>query len=114
MKVKVIPFGVLKNWLGAAESEIELPEGSTVAALLELLISRVNAPLNRSIAVGVNAEFSSITHVLCDGDEVGLLPRFREGLRAPWMLAKKARWWSSTCRAQLLAGASLRSFPLDH
>lgn len=83
MKVNVIPFGVLKNWLGAGESEIELPEGSTVAALLELLISRVKAPLNRSIAVSVNAEFSSRTHVLCDGDEVGLLPPVSGGTSRP-------------------------------
>jgi molybdopterin synthase catalytic subunit len=74
MKVKVISFGVMKNWLGAAESEIELPLGATVADLLELLISRLNAPLDHSIAVSVNAEFSTRTQVLCDGDEVGLLP----------------------------------------
>lgn len=83
MKVKVIPFGVLKNWLGAAASEIELPDGFTVAQLLELLISRLDAPLDRSIAVSVNAEFSSRTHVLCDGDEVGLLPPVSGGTSRP-------------------------------
>ncbi len=83
MKVKVISFGVLKNWLGAAESEIELPQGATVANLLELLISRFNAPLGRSIAVSVNAEFSTRTQVLCDGDEVGLLPPVSGGSSRP-------------------------------
>jgi molybdopterin synthase catalytic subunit len=83
MRVKVIPFGVLKNWLGAAESVIELPEGFTVAELLERLISRLNAPLDRSMTVSVNAEFSSRTHVLCDGDEVGLLLPVSGGTSLP-------------------------------
>ncbi len=67
----------------------ELPEGATVANLLELLVETRQAVSDlgglrqlagtelqalRGIAVSVNAEYVASTHVLCDGDEVGLLP----------------------------------------
>jgi molybdopterin synthase catalytic subunit len=81
MKVKVVSFGILKDWLGAAERSVELPEGATVAELLERLNAQ-RAPLARGIAVSVNAEFSSATQVLRDGDEVGLLPPVSGGSEA--------------------------------
>ena len=37
MQVRVLPFGVLKDWLGASAATVELPEGATVAELLERL-----------------------------------------------------------------------------
>jgi molybdopterin synthase catalytic subunit/molybdopterin converting factor small subunit len=80
--VRVLPFGVLKDWLGASPSTVELPEGATVAALLEHILEQINAgkpaarqaSLLRGIAVSVNAEYARPTHSLRDGDEVGLLP----------------------------------------
>ena len=82
MKVRVIPFGVLKEWLGAADATVELPAGATVAELLERLSASLPAtsPVGsaaaslRGIAVGVNAEYATAAQVLRDGDEVGLLP----------------------------------------
>jgi MoaE-MoaD fusion protein len=74
MHVRVLCFGVLKDWLGAPASTIELPEGATVAALLgQLSASRASAAL-RGIAVSVNAQFAAAAQVLHEGDEVGLLP----------------------------------------
>jgi molybdopterin synthase catalytic subunit len=72
MQVRVLGFGVLKDWLGAQEATVELPEGATVAELL----ARLNAtqPVPRGIAVSVNAEFAAATQELSEGDEVGLLP----------------------------------------
>jgi molybdopterin synthase catalytic subunit len=78
MRVHVLPFGVLKDWLGASAATVELPEGATVAGLLERLSAGQTAPqpaqLLRGIAVSVNAEFAAASQVLCEGDEVGLLP----------------------------------------
>jgi molybdopterin converting factor small subunit len=74
MKVRVLSFGILKDWLGAAESAVALPEGATVAQLLEHLYACHPTPMQRGIAVSVNAEFATATQVLRDGDEVGLLP----------------------------------------
>jgi molybdopterin synthase catalytic subunit len=74
MKVRVLVFGVLKDWLGTPQTIVDLPEGATVAALLASMNARQPALLPRGIAVSVNAEFTSAAHVLHDGDEVGLLP----------------------------------------
>ena len=82
MQVRVLLFGVLKDWLGATPATIELPEGASVAELLERLAGGLpGSPSGdqferalRGIAVSVNAEYASAAHLLHDGDEVGLLP----------------------------------------
>src|ERR1700722_1525404 len=74
MHVRVLCFGVLKDWLGAAAATIELPEGAAVAALLDSLRERRSSGLLQGIAVSVNAQFATAAQVLCEGDEVGLLP----------------------------------------
>ncbi len=65
---------MLKEWLGAPETTVDLPEGATVAALLEHLAAREPSPVLRGIAVSVNAEYAAGAQVLREGDEVGLLP----------------------------------------
>jgi MoaE-MoaD fusion protein len=75
MQIRVLPFGVLKDWLGA--STVDLPEGATVASLLDRLSSGrspVPASTWSSIAVSVNHEYAQPAHILREGDEVGLLP----------------------------------------
>jgi len=76
MQVHILPFGVLKDWLGVSGSTIELHEGATVGDLLANLSRRHSGPgaALRGIAVSVNAEYARAAHVLRDGDEVGLLP----------------------------------------
>ncbi len=78
MRVQVIPFGVLKDWLGSPAGTVELPDGATVAALMDLLRTTLPAgapeQMLRGIAVSVNAEYAQAGRVLHDGDEVGLLP----------------------------------------
>ena len=77
MRVQILTFGVLKDWLGSAGSSIELEDGATVADLLERLAHRhAGSPAGalRGIAVSVNAEYAVAAQVLFDGDEVGLLP----------------------------------------
>lgn len=75
MRVRLLPFGVLKNWLTA--DSLELPEGATVETLLTRLSAGEGAipPATwRSLAVSVNAEYAQPSDVLRDGDEIGLLP----------------------------------------
>ena len=76
--MQVIPFGVLKDWLGSSAKTLELPDGASVAVLLERLRTTlpagVAAEVLGSIAVSVNAEYAQAAHILHDGDEVGLLP----------------------------------------
>ncbi len=75
MRVRVLPFGVLKDWLGATATTLELPEGASVGDLLDRVGELSSAaPALRGIAVSVNAEYATANHLLRDGDEVGLLP----------------------------------------
>jgi len=76
MRVKVLPFGVSRDWLGVAAAIVELPDGASVGVLLQHLTARFLDPgqTMRGIAVSVNAEYATADNVLRDGDEVGLLP----------------------------------------
>jgi MoaE-MoaD fusion protein len=76
MQVHILPFGVLKDWLGSSAATVELREGATVADLLERVAHTISGPQAalRGIAVSVNAEYALAGQILRDGDEVGLLP----------------------------------------
>jgi len=76
MRVRVLVFGVLKDLIPEQIGEIDLPGGSTVATLLERYRGHTtnHAGLWSSIAVAVNREYATATHLLADGDEVALLP----------------------------------------
>ena len=74
MHIRVLPFGILKESLGADSFELDLPGGATVADLLARLGAKAPAVETLGIAVSVNAEYADRRHVLCENDEVGLLP----------------------------------------
>jgi MoaE-MoaD fusion protein len=78
MRVQVILFGVLKEWLGPSGAAIELPDGASVGLLLDRVRGTLPAgapeQILRGIAVSVNAEYAHPAQILHDGDEVGLLP----------------------------------------
>ena len=88
IQVNVLPFGMLKEWLGAPQATVELPDGATVALLLEQLCEGRPSEWLRGTAVGVNAEFASATQVLCAGDEVALLPPVSGGTARPANVAE--------------------------
>lgn len=87
MQVRVISFGILKEWLGPAAAPVELPEGATVEMLLERLrtslLERAPKEAFRGIAVSVNAEYAQAGDILHEGDEVGLLPPVSGGTSRP-------------------------------
>jgi molybdopterin converting factor small subunit len=87
MRVKMLYFGVLREMLGVADEAMEVADGADVGELLHILRLRTSNQamtgkreialeerLWRSLAVAVNREYSSLTAVLRDGDEVALLP----------------------------------------
>jgi molybdopterin synthase catalytic subunit len=87
MHVKVIPFGMLKDWLGSGTALVELDEGATIADLLRKLVARQGRDSRTElqlagIAVGVNAVYAPATRILHDGDEVALLPPVSGGCPA--------------------------------
>jgi len=95
MHVKVISFGILKDWLGSGTALVELEDGATVADLMRSLTAdpqhggRLELQL-AGIAVGVNAEYAAAGRVLRDGDEVALLPPVSGGSTARTGTARPA------------------------
>lgn len=94
MHVRLLTFGILKDWLPSG-TRMELPHDATVAELLHRLAldaPRLPQSTWASIAVSVNSEYAQPTHILCDGDEVGLLPPVSGGILAEdWMVVALTR-----------------------
>jgi molybdopterin synthase catalytic subunit len=74
MQVRVLYFGVLKEVLSSNGGDVELPEGTTVAQLIEKLRKGASHPVWSALAVAVNREYAAASAVLHEGDEVALLP----------------------------------------
>lgn len=76
MQVKVLFFGQLKDLVGRAEDEVELPAGARVADLVSHYQRRVARweEFRPSLAVAVNQEYAESTAPLRAGDEVAFLP----------------------------------------
>jgi len=76
MQLTVKLFGSLREEAGAKELALEVPAGSRVADLRQLLASRypLLEQLGDRIAVSVNLELVNADAALSDGDEVALLP----------------------------------------
>lgn len=76
MRVRVLVFGVLKDFISEASAALELPEGARVRDLLDHYRKTMatHDELWRSLAVAVNREYVPVDYVLRDGDEVALLP----------------------------------------
>jgi MoaE-MoaD fusion protein len=74
MQVRVLFFGVLKDLLSSNGDAVTLPEGATVAQLLERLRGEAAHPVWSALAVAVNREYATASAMLHEGDEVALLP----------------------------------------
>jgi molybdopterin converting factor subunit 1 len=76
MRVRTLFFASYRELVGAAELDVALPPGSTVAGLIAELRSRGGgfASLPRDAAVAVNREYTTADTPLASGDEVALIP----------------------------------------
>jgi molybdopterin synthase catalytic subunit/molybdopterin converting factor small subunit len=85
MRVRVLVFGVLKDLISQPSGELDLPDGATVAVLLDHYRHRApgNGSLWSSLAVAVNREYVTAAHPLSDDDEVALLPPVSGGVPDP-------------------------------
>jgi molybdopterin synthase catalytic subunit len=87
MHVRVLLFGVLKDIIPQAAGPLEVPEGATVATLLDRvrLLAPQQSQLWTSLAVAVNQQYATASHPLSEGDEVALLPPVSGGSDAPFV-----------------------------
>jgi len=75
MRVRVLLFGMLKDYAGKSGDWLDLPEGAVVRDVLAHYseVPRMKDVMG-SLAVAVNREYAGPETVLKAGDEVGLLP----------------------------------------
>ena len=82
MRVRLFSFGPWKAMFPAGGREVELRPGESVRSVLRLLMDEGSSEATlRSAAVAVNQEYVPQDHVLCDGDEVAILPPVSGGTR---------------------------------
>lgn len=76
MKIHLRFFAAVRERLGESARELEVPEGTTVAALWAQLQAAHPAlgVFAASLSFAVNQEYVGRTHCLSDGDEIALIP----------------------------------------
>ena len=79
LRLRVRFFGAFRELAGTGERELTLPDGSTVADLVEALRGRDLEGLPERPGVAVNLEYASGDRRLADGDEVALVPPLAGG-----------------------------------
>lgn len=81
MKVHVQFFSRLRDLIGAAEMDLDIPDGATAAALLEKLYSRTPAlrEWDKSILVASGVEFVGRDYVVKSGDQISVMPPVQGG-----------------------------------
>ncbi len=74
MQVRVLFFGVLKDFASRSTEVLELPEGAVAADVLKHYERSVGKGILSSVAISVNQEYSAPEARLHAGDEIALLP----------------------------------------
>lgn len=85
MQVRVLFFGILKDFAGRDSDYLSLPEGATLAEVLQHYESRI-PELKRMLpflAMSVNQEYSQPDLALHPDDEIALLPPVSGGSQEP-------------------------------
>jgi molybdopterin synthase catalytic subunit len=86
MRIAVLFFGQLKDVVGTASADAELPEAATMETLFGRFASEYPKlrEMAGSIAMARNQEFVTLEEPLADGDEVAFMPPVSGGA-GPWI-----------------------------
>lgn len=81
MKTRLQFFSRLRDLAGTSEMEIDVPDGTTAAGLLDILYARTPAlrDLDKSILVAAGVEFVDRDYALQPGDEISIMPPVQGG-----------------------------------
>ena len=81
MKVRVQFFSRLRDLAGTAAIELEVPERTTAAELLEMVYTRSPAlrDWDKSILVASGVEFVERDYIVKLGDEISIMPPVQGG-----------------------------------
>ena len=79
VKITVRCFASVRELLGTETLEVEVPEGTTVEGLKQLLGERAPDLLRLQVAFAVNQDYCTAAQGLSDGDEVAFIPPISGG-----------------------------------
>jgi MoaE-MoaD fusion protein len=102
MRVRVLFFGILKDVVGEAAGDLELPEGASLDTVFQDFAARFPQlrQMARSIVVARNREFADSSVRIQDGDEVAFLPPVSGGATTEsWETAEGGHWFGLTRHA---------------
>ena len=76
MRIRVLFFGQLKDFVGRSSDEIELPQGASLETVFRHYASHLPkvAAMAGSVAMARNQRFASWCEQIKDGDEVAIMP----------------------------------------
>ena len=78
MKLNIKYFGMIAEWVGSSERELEF-SGTTVADLKSQLEGSYSELKGISFQVAINNQIASMDQVLNENDEVAVMPPFAGG-----------------------------------
>src|SRR5579872_2189241 len=102
MQVRVLFFGMLKEFVGRSAEECEVPDGADLGTIFDTYASRY-PPLRemaRSIVMARNQQFADLRTALSQGDEVAFLPPVSGGVTTdPLALCEDGHYFALTRHA---------------
>ncbi len=76
MRIKILFFATLRDYVGEKSVEMDVPVGTSVVALRKILVERYPkmASAEKTIMTSINREYASDGQVLPDNAEIALFP----------------------------------------
>jgi len=101
MRARVLFFGMLKEVVGISAEDVDLPEGSDLAAVFERYAARQPRlrELAPSIVAARNHEFAALSTPVAEGDELAFLPPVSGGIESCLELESGTHYFALTRHA---------------
>jgi molybdopterin converting factor subunit 1 len=76
MKIKILFFATLRDYVGTKAIELEIPQGTTVNRLKEVLVKMYPRmiPAQNSIMAAIDYEYAADDQVITSNAEIALFP----------------------------------------
>src|SRR5579862_2801364 len=101
MRVRVLFFGMLKEFVGRSQEECDFPEGTNLGSIFEGYAIRHPRlkEMARSIVIARNQEFAALGTPVENGDEVAFLPPVSGGMATDAVLVEDGHYFALTRHA---------------
>jgi len=76
MRIKILFFATLRDYVGAKKIELDIPANTTVAGLKELLMNKYPKlmPARNSIMTAINHEYAAESQIIPLDGEIAFFP----------------------------------------